>query len=278
VTLNRAWKRGDTVRLSLPMPVRRVAANDAVAADRGRVALQRGPLVYCAEWPDNPAGRVRNLMLSDTEKLRTEFKPDLLRGVEVIEGRALSLTRDGKGGVTRTEQPFTAIPYYAWANRGRGEMQVWIASTESSARPLPYPTIASTSRVRTSGGQNPRAINDQADPLSSGDESNPFFHWWPKKGTTEWVEYSLDRPATVSECEVYWFDDTGRGECRVPASWRILYRDGDRWKPVETSDDYATGLDRYNRVSFKPVTTSALRLEVTLKPDWSAGIQEWRVK
>ena len=278
VNLDRSWKRGDTVKLSLPMPIRRIAANDAVEADRGRIALQRGPLVYCAEGPDNAGGRVRNLMLADTEPLKAEFKPDLLRGVEVIEGRALSLTRDGKGGVTKSEQPFTAIPYYAWANRGRGEMQVWIANTEASARPLPYPTLASTSRVRTSGGQNPRAINDQADPLSSGDESNPFFHWWPKKGTAEWVEYTFEKPASVTECEVYWFDDTGRGECRVPASWRVLYRDGDQWKPVETADAYATGLNRYNKITFKPVTTGALRLEVTLKPNWSAGIQEWRVK
>ncbi|HLJ54430.1 MAG TPA: glycoside hydrolase family 127 protein [Chthonomonadaceae bacterium] len=278
VRLDRTWRRGDTVSLTLPMPVRRIAANDAVVADRGRVALQRGPIVYCLEAPDNPDRRVRNLMLSDSQPLTAAFKPDLLRGVEVIEGRAHSLSRDGAGGVTKREQPFTAIPYYAWANRGRGEMEVWIADTEASARPLPYPTLASTSRVRTSGGTNPRAINDQAEPLSSGDESNPFFHWWPKKGTTEWVEYTFEKPATVSGCELYWFDDTGRGECRVPASWRILYRDGDAWKPVEAAGPYETALNRYNRVTFKPVATSALRLEVTLKPGWSAGIQEWRVK
>jgi hypothetical protein len=157
-------------------------------------------------------------------------------------------------------------------------MEVWIPDTEASARPLPFPTVASTSRVRTSGGTNPRAVNDQADPRSSGDESNPFFHWWPKKGTTEWVEYTFEKPATVSECALYWFDDTGRGECRVPASWRLLYRDGGEWKPVETTDSYAVGLDRYNTVRFKPVATSALRLEVTLQPNWSAGIQEWIVK
>jgi len=217
-------------------------------------------------------------MLSDSEKLTVEFKPDVLHGVEVIEGHALSLTRDGKGGVTKTQQPFTAIPYFAWANRGRGEMEVWLADTETSARPLPFPSIASTSRVRTSGGQNPRAINDQADPLSSGDESNPFFHWWPKKGTLEWVEYTFDKPAQVSESELYWFDDTGRGECRVPQSWKLLYKDGADWKPVETTDPFGTTLNTYNRVRFKPVTTTALRIEVQLKPNWATGIQEWRVK
>src|SRR5438046_3800351 len=156
-------------------------------------------------------------------------------------------------------------------------MAVWMANSEASARPLPYPTIASTSRVRTSGGQNPRAINDQADPPSSGDESSPFFHWWPRKGTTEWVEYTFAPPATVSQSEVYWFDDTGRGECRVPKSWRLLYKDGEEWKPVEAAGPYGVEKDRYNPIAFKPVTTSGLRLEVTLQPGWSAGIQEWKV-
>src|SRR5205823_4511001 len=144
--------------------------------------------------------------------------------------------------------------------------------------PVPRPTIASTSRVRTSGGQNPRAINDQSEPQSSVDSSNPFFHWWPKKGTVEWVEYTFAKTETVSEAELYWFDDTGIGECRVPKSWRLLYRDGDTWKPVENNALYGVQKDQYNRVTFKPVTTSALRLEVTLQPNWSAGIQEWRVQ
>ena len=79
------------------MPVRRVVANDQVAADRGRVALQRGPLVYCAEWPDNPGGRVRNLMLPDSAKLDAEFRPDLLNGVTVIKGTSLALASDAEG-------------------------------------------------------------------------------------------------------------------------------------------------------------------------------------
>jgi hypothetical protein len=157
-------------------------------------------------------------------------------------------------------------------------MIVWIPTTEAAARPLPRPTVASTSKVTVSGGRNPRAINDQAEPKSSEDASNTYFHWWPRKGTTEWVEYTFEKSAAVSEVEVYWFDDTGHGECRVPRSWRVLYKDGDQWKPVENREAYGVEKDRYNKISFKPVTTSALRLEVTLQPNWSAGIQEWKVK
>jgi len=276
-SLNRTWNRGDVVELALPMPIRRVAANERVEADRGRAALQRGPIVYCAEWPDNPQGHVRNLMLADNAKLTAEFKPGLLGTVTVIKGNAIALAYDEQNKVLKNQQEFTAIPYYAWANRGPGEMIVWIPNSEAAARPLPRPTVASTSKVTVSGGRNPRAINDQAEPKSSEDASNTYFHWWPRKGTTEWVEYAFEKPATVSELEVYWFDDTGHGECRVPRSWRILYKDGDQWKSVENREAYGVEKDRDNKISFKPVTTTALRLEVTLQQNWSAGIQEWKV-
>jgi DUF1680 family protein len=279
--LNRNWKRGDVIELALPMPVRRIVANEQVEADRGRVALQRGPLVYCAEWPDNPGGRVRNLMLPDVAKLTAEFKPDLLNGVTVIKGKAFALSSDAEGKAIKTEQDFTAIPYYAWANRGRGEMIVWLPNNESSVKPPPPPTIASRSKVRASENQNPNlisAINDQSEPRSSSDNSDIYFYWWPKKGTAEWVEYAFEKPSTVSETEVYWYDDTGRGECRTPASWRVLYKDGEAWKPVETAEPYGVEKDRFNKVTFKPVATTGLRLEVTMRQNWSAGIQEWKVK
>ena len=281
VSIRRKWKKGDVIALTLPMPVRRVVANDQVAADRGRVALQRGPIVYCAEWPDNPDGHVRNLLLPDGAKLVAEFRPDLLNGVTVIKSRSLALNFDAQGNVMKNEQDFTAIPYYAWANRGRGEMIVWIPNNEANARPLPFPTIATTSKVTISGRQNqrldPRRINDGEEPASSNDSSS-YFDWWPRKGSTEWVEYSFEKPATVSQVEVYWFDDTGRGEVRVPQSWRLLYKDGDEWKPVENTDPYSVEKDRYNKSAFKPVTASGLRLEIVMQPNWSAGLHEWKVK
>jgi len=277
--LSRNWKRGDVVELNLPMPVRRVTANEKVGADRGRIALQRGPIVYCAEWPDNHDGHVRNLMLADSAKLTAEFKPELLNGVTVIKAKAFGLAFDANGQVIRNEQVLTAIPYYSWANRGRGEMLVWIPSSEASARPLPFPTIATTSKVAVSNRtrRDPRMINDGEEPPASNDPAS-YFDWWPRKGQAEWVEFAFEKPATVSQVEVYWFDDTGRGEVRVPQSWRVLYKDGVEWKPVENASPYGVEKDRYNKVSFKPVTTSGLRLEVTMQPNWSAGLQEWKVK
>jgi len=280
VSLNRDWKKGDVIELILPMPVRRIAANPSVGADTGRIALQRGPIVYCAEWPDNPNGFVRNLVLPDSSKLAAEFKPDLLKGVTVIKSKALALASDEQGKIVKNEQDFTAIPYYSWANRGRGQMMVWIPNSEASAKPRAFPTIATTSKVSVAAARprlNPSRVNDGEEPASSGDSSS-YFDWWPTKGTTEWIEYAFEKTATVSQVEVYWFDDTGRGEVHVPASWRILYKVGDEWKPVENAGAYGVEKDRYNGVTFKPVTTTGLRLEITMQQNWSAGIQEWKVK
>ncbi len=261
------------------MPVRRVAANQQVAADQGRVALERGPIVYAAEWVDNPHGKVRNLMLPDAARLTAEFKPELLKGVEVLKGKAVALSFDARGQVVKTEQDFTAIPYYAWANRGRGQMFVWLPDSEASAKPAAFPTIATTAKVSTSGRiqHNANAIQDGEIPSASNDSSS-YFDWWPKLGGQEWVEYDFEKAATVSECELYWFDDSGRGAVRVPASWKLLYRDGDRWKAVEATSAYAVEKDRFNKITFQPVTTGALRIEVTMQSDFSAGLQKWRVK
>ncbi|MBV9157080.1 MAG: glycoside hydrolase family 127 protein, partial [Acidobacteriaceae bacterium] len=286
VTLNREWKGGDTIELNLPMPVRRIVASPEVATDKGRVAIQRGPLVYTAEWPDNANHKVRDLLLPDTEKFAATFRADLLSGVEVVQSKAIALAYDSQGKVVRTPQEFTAIPYYAWANRGRGEMEVWIAQDESAAKPTPFPTLAMKSSVSASRGGHavtgegrvkwPEAVNDGEEPSASSDPTS-YFDWWPEKGQTEWMEYTFPARSTLSRVQVYWFDDTGRGEVRVPASWRVLYKDGDQWKPVNNQQDYALAKDRYNEVRFSPVTTTNLRLEVTMQPNWSAGIQKWKV-
>ena len=123
--IKRGWKGGDVIELVLPMPVRRVVAHAAVNEDAGKVALQRGPIVFCAEGPDN-GGRALNLILPDDGKISAEFRPDLLKGVVVLRGKALAAASSAAGKVSSTkEQDFLAIPYYAWANRGAGEMKVW---------------------------------------------------------------------------------------------------------------------------------------------------------
>ena len=280
VAIDRTWKAGDTVEVSLPMPVRRVVANSEVAADRGRVALQSGPLVYTAEWTDNPKGKVRNLTLPDTAKLTAEWQPALLKGVTVVKARAVALQTNAGGKVEKIEQDFVGIPYYAWANRGRGQMMVWIPNAEASARPAAFPTVATSAKITVSSNphrHNPGNINDGEDPASSSDGA-AYFDWWNKNGSAEWVDMTFERPSTVSEAQLYWFDDTGHGGVRVPAAWKLLYQDGGQWKPVEAIGSYGVARDTYNKVTFKPVSTTALRLELQAQPNVSMGVQEWKVK
>lgn len=112
--LSRRWRSGDQINLHLPIPVRRVLAHHAVEANRGRVALQRGPLVYCLEGADNHE-KIREIKLPDDMPLHTEYMPDLLNGIIAIKSASADAT-----------QQIIAVPYYAWSNRGGGEMIVWV--------------------------------------------------------------------------------------------------------------------------------------------------------
>ncbi|HYP04662.1 MAG TPA: hypothetical protein VER03_00385 [Bryobacteraceae bacterium] len=192
VTLNRDWRSGDRIELALPMDIRKVRANEKVAADRGRLAIQRGPLVYAAEWVDNPGGRVRNLVVAESTPLQARFEAKLLGGVTVVKGRAIALAYSSDGKLTRNEQEFTAIPYFAWANRGSGQMAVWLADSGATAKPAPAPTLAMASKVTTSGLKEmangikePRMINDGDEPSSSADRGSSYE--WGERGTAQWV-------------------------------------------------------------------------------------------
>ena len=277
--VKRLWKKGDVVEINFPMPVRRVVSNEKLLDDKGRVALERGPILFCAEWPDNKDGNVTNLVLADKSALTTEFAKDLLNGVELVRSTAIPVRRTLQNTViSDPPQPLAVIPYYSWAHRGNGQMIVWLARETGSARPLPAPTIAYTSKVTSSDKRRADAVNDQLEPQNSIDHSIPFLHWWPRKGTTEWVEYDFKKTETVSRTSVYWFDDTGIGECRLPKSWRVLYKDGENWRPVENSAPYLVEKDKYCSIKFVPVKTTALRIEVQLISDYSAGMYEWKVE
>jgi uncharacterized protein len=123
--LNRKWKKNDRVEVNLPMDVKKVVANPKVKNDSGRVALQRGPIMYCAEWKDN-YGLAANIVLPSSSSFKTEFQKDLLNGIMTIKAPAEFVMIDPSGEKVYTEQKtMTAIPYYSWANRGKGEMMVW---------------------------------------------------------------------------------------------------------------------------------------------------------
>lgn len=277
--VKRKWKSGDVVEIKLPMPVRRVLAHDAVKANTGRVAIERGPLVYCAEGADND-GPVLNRVLPDDAVLTPEFRPDLLGGVAVLRGAAKSVGREANGSVMVKPADITLIPYYAWNHRGANEMAVWLPRTADSASlPSPRPPAPrhKASASHCFDHDTVDALSDGLEPGNSNDHSIPRFTWWPRKGGAEWVQYDFKAPRKVSNIAVYWFDDSGTGSCRVPQSARLFYKSGADWKPVAGAAEIGVKKDTWNRVSFPAVDAAALRIEVELQPEFSGGILEWRI-
>ncbi|AVM58298.1 glycoside hydrolase family 127 protein [Bacteroides heparinolyticus] len=134
--VERKWKKGDVVEIHFDMPVRVVKANDKVGADRGRVAVERGPLVYCAEWPDN-AFNVSNVILNRHPEFQVVERPDMLCGINEITTEAQALSYDAAGKLALKDVKLTLIPYYAWAHRGEGRMDVWLPIEVGAASAKP---------------------------------------------------------------------------------------------------------------------------------------------
>jgi uncharacterized protein len=122
--INKAWKKNDEVEMVLPMEIKKVLANENIKDDIGKIALQRGPIVYCAEWIDNN-GKTSNIIIPANTKFANEFNPQLLNGVMILKAEVPAVIINGNANISTQKQNFTAIPYYSWANRGKGEMTVW---------------------------------------------------------------------------------------------------------------------------------------------------------
>ncbi len=132
VTIHRTWAKGDTITLDLPMPAQRLYANPRAIMDAGRVALKRGPLVYCIEEEDNPGGIVQRLKLPRDAELKSTTRADLFGGAVTLSAPATAVDLDDFNDLYRTAPPkeheatMTALPYYLWSNRSKGSMVVWI--------------------------------------------------------------------------------------------------------------------------------------------------------
>lgn len=308
IELTRAWHKGDRVRLELPMAVR----VKTWTKDRDTVSVYRGPLAYSlmigerwqpygsdTKWPryevfpttpwnyglelapGDPTGGIT--MEQRVGKLATQ--PFTLAAAPIrlrAKGRRIpgwKLEANGligkvQPGPIRSDQPLetlTLVPMgcarlrvSAFPQIGRGpDARDWDAASVDASASTVHDTLA--------------ALNDGVLPSSSSDESVPRFTWWDHLGTTEWVQYAFGKARRVAGCRVYWFDDgASGGQCRTPASWRLLYRDASgAWQPVPDASGYGTAKDGWNAVKFALVETTALRLEAKLRPGFSGGILEW---
>lgn len=287
-TLKRTWKAGDRVELTLPMEVRRIAAHDNVADDRGKLAIERGPVMYCLEGVDQADSTVFNKVLPRDTKFDELYEPELLGGVMTLTATASEVQPDG----TTSDVTVKAIPYATWNNRGPAEMAVWIPETPDRARAIPEPTIASEAEMyseptelnadapaATSNLQWAWGYNDRWEPVSSADTSKPYHYWWLRHGTNENLCYRFKEPTEVSSVDVYWLDfDHYDGNYRVPEKWNLYYKDeAGRWALVAPKGEFGTAKDQYNHVDFDPVTTTALKLTAKLQDGESGGVIEWKV-
>ena len=316
LVIERTWQDGDKVELTLPMALRcRVWAKNhgAVSIDYGPLTFS---LKIGEEWrryggtdewpalevhpttawnygleidPANPKASVEiePVVFKDTpaHPFAQNAAPLVLRAkARKIPGWVLD--RHGLCGVLQDSPVRTAEPVETVTLIPMGFARLRISafpvvSTSPDAREWQAPPQpdhrASASHCHVSDSVG--AMYDGLLPKSSNDHSIPRMTWWAHRGSKEWVAYRLQKPATVSEADVYWYDDTGRGQCRVPASWRLLYREGKAWKEVKLTGGakYGTAKDAFNKIAFEPVTAAEFRLEVQLQRDVSGGILEWRV-
>ncbi|MGL4942303.1 MAG: glycoside hydrolase family 127 protein [Thermoguttaceae bacterium] len=289
-----------TTEVTCPMEVVRIVANPLVEADRGRVAIQRGPLVYCFEQCDNEVP-VDQIVLAENPQFEYEWRSEVLDGLGVVTAR----NADGR--------KLTAVPYFAWDTREAGKMSVWVRQagltrkpktddpswTSANGEPILYrkltpemlgtegePLTLMERAIPAASFCGPRdsvdALAAGNNPKNSDDHECERFTFWDHKGSAtgsnEWIEYTFDKPEKLSRSSVYWFDDSPRnGGCRVPKSWTLLYKRGDDWVPVKTHDDFSTAKDRWNNVDFEPVETTGIRIEVVLQENFSGGVLGWNI-
>ncbi|OFY40718.1 MAG: six-hairpin glycosidase [Bacteroidetes bacterium GWF2_40_14] len=292
--INRSWKAGDVVSLCMDMPVRRVQAHLAVNYDKGLMAIERGPILYAMEGCDQDHPFVFDIVVPEGTNFSNKFEKDILGGVITLEGKGFAVEFDAQSKKT-VNRPlnFKAIPYCTWNNRGVFSMVTWLPTSADYAIIKSVPTIASNA-IQVGGW----GFNDQFEPKSSSDINTPYHYWWLKSGTEESVAYKFLKPETVSTVEIYWLAfDHYDVIYKAPESWKLLYKDGEKWKEVNNPSGYGTDLNKYNKLTFDPVTTTELKVVAQLRRSgasakvdetapqvidvgrqgFSGGVIEWKV-
>jgi DUF1680 family protein len=273
--IQRRWKAGDKVTLQLPMPVRYSVAHELVKADSNRVCITRGPLVYCAEQPDNshPASSYIIDQIGGQGEVET-FAEGVLKGISSISLPAKACQKENEVAAT-----LKLIPYYAWNNRGDHQtMNVWFARDLATAIQASVRTVGNIDDVtatHTCMSDDVYAVADGKLPKSSADASIPRWTSWSQKGQVQQVDIKLKKAQPIESISVYWYDD--KGGVQVPVSWNLEYHDQGTWHPFKlyVTDMYGIQPDQFNMVHpAEPFTTDAIRLNITPCRDATVGILE----
>ncbi len=271
----RKWKAGDQIKITMNMPVRRIKACDQVKDDLGRLAVERGPIVYCAEGIDN-GGAVLNKIIAPDAKFSDSTCEVVGNVFPALEVPAKTFIRNLRGDGKVEPATLKLIPYFAWCHRDAGQMQTWFPVDEKSAQSV---SMLRPSASHCFASDRTESMCDGRLPKNSNDHDIPRFTFWDHRGKAEWVQYSLPEPETITGVEVYWFCDIPNGSCDLPQSWKAVYREtaNGEWKDIEAAAFPVEG-DKFNKVIFShPVKAKEIRLNIQLKPDKSGGILEWKL-
>ena len=273
--IKQAWKKGDKVTLELPMEIRYSVADERVEADINRLCITRGPLVYCAEQPDNKYPASHYIIPTISRKEQTSIIGEgILKGIPTISLEA---------EVLKAEETIPAtlklIPYYAWNNRGDNmTMNVWFAKDAETALQGITHTVGNVADVHathTFSGDEIYAIADGKLPKDSRDGSIPRWTSWSQKGVKQQVEIKLKKEQPIESVSVYWYDD--KGGVQLPVSWEMEYHTNGQWHPFKlyVTDNYGIQPDQFNMVHpAEPIQADAIRLNIQPKKEATVGILE----
>jgi DUF1680 family protein len=273
--IDRYWQPGDEVRLVLPMDVRFNKADERIEANGDRIAITRGPLVYCAEETDN-GGPVQRLLLKEIPEAGQITSSKIEEGIlqNVI---AVKFPIHRSGSAADDVMSVQLIPYYAWNNRDIGSMIIWFPTNEEQvqyvddgiARGGKFKSVKASF---TGEKGTLSAISDSRRPSSSDDRTKQPWVSEPQKGKRQWIEIELDRKP-IRSIGVYWYDDGGN--VAVPQSWSLQCKAGGNWKDfnVHATDSYSTAKDKYNIVHpGSTLACDALRINIIPQHNKSVGI------
>jgi hypothetical protein len=309
LALERTWSMGDQVELSLPMSIRTYQWEK----NQNAMSVYYGPLAFSLKigerwskyggsesWPEyevlptspwnyglvlgrNPEKSFRIVRRSFNPRVQPFTPENVPIQLEARAQRIPAWKEDANGMIERLQpspvKSAEAIETVTLIPMGAARLRVtaipWIG-TGRKAKEWVVPERSKFSASHCFEGDTLEALGDGLEPKASNDGSIPRFTWWDHRGGTEWVAHEFSKPTRISSVQVYWFDDTGTGQCRVPKSWRVSVRQGEEWVPVNLAKPGGTLPNHYNRVTFDPVKVNALRLEADLQTGFSGGILEWK--
>jgi len=280
-TIEREWKVGDTVTLTLPMPVRSNVCHPSVEANHNRLCFTRGPFVLCAEGVDNGGATQRFFFEKLPITIRSKPYETAVKYGSFIQTRVPGYTINNQGTSKRASVVLT--PYYAWNNRGTSSMTVWFPRKKEMAvfdpNALPKESIfTQLTASYTSKLDTVNAIGDGKEPEWSSGNKVPRWTSRGQNGKPQWVEAQFEGTKAIRSIGVFWMQDNF--DVKFPKSWTIeVSRDG-QWVPFElyTTDRYDTRANQYNVVHpAAPLKCDAIRIKMTPQEEAAVGILELQV-